>query len=300
MEHLVSMSEARAEVRSLGRRGRSLDALARLRVHCSHRSPTVRDDAVRACARVGRRGGAEVQGRAATMLLQAATDRHLLVRNAAAESMGWLRSATFVGMLAGIAAGDAEPVLRASAAEALGEYPVPAARKALRIALLDRVEFVRAYAALSLGRVGLKTDVARLRRAGRRDDESHTNRAELAAARLRLGDVSGIDELLTVLQSSDKDVVSRIIMILDDQLQRDGPQRLRRHRRRLVAALQLCARSLPKRCFLMSQCRRICRDASGRGVARESGRSRAGASCRRCTPRSRSDRPARRRRRPRR
>lgn len=95
---------------------------------------------------------------------------------------------------------DPSPFVRASAAEALGALDASDAAEALNAALRDGDETVRAYAALSLGRVGGSAALHAVQR--HLDDEtSSAVRAELFGAAYRLGDRGRLSDLLALLPS---------------------------------------------------------------------------------------------------
>jgi HEAT repeat protein len=193
--------------------------------------PTVRSVAAEALGVLG--GGApELAGPA---LLQALNDDDVLVRSAVADALGVMHYEPALPGLERVLRQDPEPLVRASAAESLGDLGNAIALGVLHEALDDPDDAVRAFAANSIGLLGNRDDIERLR--GRAEaDSSAEVRASLEAARYRLGEDT-VDVLIALISTADTQTASAMLNLLRDLAARRSPRSLTTDAPRLRQAL---------------------------------------------------------------
>ncbi|WP_428269711.1 HEAT repeat domain-containing protein [Haliangium sp.] len=148
--------------------------------------------------------GVDDEERAGAALVPLLADPDHAVRNQAAEAFCVLRYAPARPELERLVRHDSDWVVRASAAEALGELGDPRAPDSLFAALGDEWYPVRGYAGFSIGQLGDERHLAEVQK--RLEDEAHPSvRAELLAAAIRFGDAAAFDELIALMGESDTD-----------------------------------------------------------------------------------------------
>jgi HEAT repeat protein len=158
-------------------------------------------------------------------LVRALADPEAIVRSEVADALGILGFAGAAPALQRVVLDDPDATVRASAAESLGDFAQPAALAALALALRDDDEAVRGYAAGAIGRIGAPGALEDL--GVRLEGESSPRvRAELLAARYRLGDASALDELIELLGTADRDTAETLLNVVEDlpAAKRDAPR----------------------------------------------------------------------------
>jgi HEAT repeat protein len=142
-----------------------------------------------------------------------------LVRTEATEALGQLAFTPALERLKHLLHNDPEWTVRASAAEALGNFPEEANMFLgdLEQALSDEVHSVRTYAAISLGLVGTPTFLPVLEKYIATETEPDVKK-ELLAASYRLGKTAHMQPLLDLLDldSADGFFLSSILLTLED------------------------------------------------------------------------------------
>lgn len=145
-----------------------------------------------------------------------------LVRSGATESLGMLGYKRARPAIERVLHHDEEWAVRASAAEALGELGDSDALGALTSALDDYFGPVRGFAALAIGLIGNHSALPVVRARLDMDDDPGT-RGELLVAALRLGDDSGWDELMALVDGADDDLAIELYNTIEDMLSRKTP-----------------------------------------------------------------------------
>ena len=140
-----------------------------------------------------------------------------MVRDVAAEALGLLRYAPARVALERVLLGDKDWIVRASAAEALGEIGDADALPALGAALDDEMYPVRSYTADAIGQLGDEAQLPVIQR--RLETETHPGpRACLLVVALRFGDEAAFDDLLAVMQTVDEELADTVLRSIDDLL----------------------------------------------------------------------------------
>lgn len=151
-----------------------------------------------------------------------------LMRNEIVEALGRLRYAPALEKVKSILHKDSDWVIRASAAEALGEIASIGDSEvlaALELALDDPIEPVRCYAACSIGLLGIpRSGLLEKLQMYLSSEESLDTKAEILAARYRLGAGQDLPRMLELLESADEDLTVRILIILGDLIKRKTPE----------------------------------------------------------------------------
>lgn len=150
-------------------------------------------------------------------------DSEDLVRSGAAAALGRLRYTPARSSLEHALLRDDDWVVRASAAEALGDLGDIQALDALALALTDEVEPVRGYAALSIGLLGSEAQLPLIRSRLSVEEDAGT-RGELLAAALRLGDEAAFEQLLVLVSDVDEDAAITLHNAIEDLLSRRTPE----------------------------------------------------------------------------
>jgi HEAT repeat protein len=147
-------------------------------------------------------------------LLALVGDADPLVRSEAIDALGVLRYRPAAEAVRGALA-DPEPLVRASAAETAGDLGDAAVISDLERALADDDEAVRAYAANSLGRLGTSELLERLEQIDLSEQAPRVE-AELLAARYRLGAEADLPRLLELLaEASEEDADAMLNAVAD-------------------------------------------------------------------------------------
>ncbi|KAF3888021.1 MULTISPECIES: HEAT repeat domain-containing protein [Nostocales] len=158
-------------------------------------------------------------------LMKMLADSEELVRSEAVDALATLDYKQAIEAIKSLLRSDSNWIVRASAAEALGDLAEVGDSEVLaelELALNDPIEPVRAYSACAIGLLGTqeilpKLDVYFL------SEESLDTKAEILAARYRLGVRNDLTELLKLLEGADDHLVCVILNILGDLVQRKVP-----------------------------------------------------------------------------
>lgn len=175
-------------------------------------------DEVARWVRIARVDDSSAHAEAVRRLIELLDDGDAFVRSEAADALGPLGDVAAVAALER-ALIDTEPVVRAAAAESLGDLAAPESLDSLVAAARgDTDEAVRAYAASSLGLIGASDDLLRALQAA---ELSAWVRAELGIARYRLGAIT-IDEAIEPLARAEEVLLLRLVNGLRDLVDRGG------------------------------------------------------------------------------
>lgn len=131
---------------------------------------------------------------------------------------------------------DPDPLVRASAAEALWDLGHASVLTALEDSLADEDESVRAYVANSIGLLGSATSVGKVA-SYIESEQSPRVRAEILGAMYRLGGRASLQALLDLLEACNEDLATPILNILTGLIQRKFPPTLRADAPRIKNAL---------------------------------------------------------------
>jgi HEAT repeat protein len=185
-------------------------------------SAVVRSTAAHALAVVG----VSVPDRVGPALVDAFRDPEPIVRSEAIDAVGVVRYAAAVQAVMTVLRTDPDAVVRAAAAESLGDLGDSRALAELERALEDPDEAVRGYAAASLGLLGTPALLPKLR--SRLDGEDSARvKAEFYAAGYRLGATEDLARLLRLLDTADETLATVIVNIVDDLTARTPAASLR-------------------------------------------------------------------------
>ncbi|MEB3826282.1 HEAT repeat domain-containing protein [Phormidium sp. CCY1219] len=160
-------------------------------------------------------------------LMEILNDEDELVISEVVEVLGGLQYTPAIELIGELLRQDPSPLVRASAAEALGYLGGAEAIESLELALRDsdEDESVRAYAANSLGLLGTNQILSKLETYVKLEP-SLSVKAELLAARYWLGAKEDIKQLLSLLNNADEHLVTLILNILTDLTERQVPSTL--------------------------------------------------------------------------
>lgn len=158
-------------------------------------------------------------------LINSLADPEVIVRSDAVEALGGLRYTPATPYIKSLLQNDTDPLVRASAAEALGELGDNQALETLEHSLLDSDESVRAYAAISIGLLGTPQLLPKLE-IYLKSEHSLRVKAELLGARYRLGAREDLKKLLSLLDNADEDLATCILNLLADLTERKVPPTL--------------------------------------------------------------------------
>ncbi len=183
-----------------------------------HGDASVREAAVHAMARVD---DEQVQ-QIGPVLVALLADADRMVRNQAVEVIGILRYGPAVTGIEHLLLQDEDWVVRASAAETLGDIADACALDSLEAALADEVEPVRAYAALAIGLIGEGNRLPALRRR-LAVDKAPGVRSELLVSAMRLGDDAAFDDFLVLADNIAEESIPGMTNAIEDLLSRKTP-----------------------------------------------------------------------------
>jgi HEAT repeat protein len=170
--------------------------------------------------------GADASEVAGPALIAALDDAESLVRSCAAAALGLLGYRPAARTVGELLENDPDAVVRADAAETLGDIGDAGSLSALEAALDDPDEPVRGYAASSLGLLGGPRAKEILDRAYARQAAPRV-RVGLAVARYRLGERSALADVPRYVGSGDEDLATVALNELEFLLDRDPPSSLR-------------------------------------------------------------------------
>lgn len=158
-------------------------------------------------------------------LVKLLVDSEAIVRAEVVDSLGILTYTAAIEPIMFLLKNDPDPLVRASAAETLGDLGQEEAIAAIFAALLDADESVRSYAANSIGLLGTPTLLPKLA-AYIKSENSLRVKAELLGARYRLGAKEDIHLFLDLLENTDEDMATALLNILADLIDRKQPSYL--------------------------------------------------------------------------
>jgi HEAT repeat protein len=148
-------------------------------------------------------------------LMNALDDQEKIVRSDAIESLGELGYEPAIENILSVLRNDVDWLVRASAAEALGNFAGEAIVAGLEHALQDPEKSVRSYAAVSLGLIAPPTFLPTLQKYT--DSEMDPSpKLELLAAGYRLGSNSNMQQILDMLDGTYEYFASSILNSLHD------------------------------------------------------------------------------------
>ncbi|HAZ48609.1 MAG TPA: hypothetical protein DDW76_22940 [Cyanobacteria bacterium UBA11369] len=181
------------------------------------------DEGIRFCAAeaLGDLGVKEIES-VGPALINLLADPEGLVRSGATDSLGILGYKPARKPVESLLLTDPDPMVRASAAETLGDLGDLDAVESLKLSIQDADETVRAYAANSLGLLGTPDLLPQLQ-AYIESESSLKVKAELLAAKYRLGAAEDINRLLNLLENADEDLATVILNIFTDLTERKIP-----------------------------------------------------------------------------
>lgn len=214
-------------------------ALPTLIMALESKDAVVRSTAARVVGHLGVRDS-ESAGAALLALLN---DSAAIVRSEALDSLGILSYEPAVGAIKGLLLSDPEPLVRASAAETLGDFGKTYVLTDLERALRDADAAVRGYAANSIGLLGDPATLPKLQECAAAEASAKV-KAELYGASYRLGAAGALDALLTLLESADEGLATNVLNILDDLSSRNLPSTLATDAARIRAAVTTLAQRI--------------------------------------------------------
>ena len=181
------------------------------------------NDAIRfsAAEALGDLGAKEIES-VGPALINLLVDPEGLVRSGAVDSLGILGYTPARKPVESLLLNDPAPMVRAAAAETLGDLGESEAIESLKLSMQDADETVRAYAANSLGLLGTPELLPQLQ-LHIESEGCLKVKAELFAAKYRLGAREDINQLLNLLSNADEDLATVILNILTDLIERKRP-----------------------------------------------------------------------------
>lgn len=204
------------------------------------------DEGIRFCAAeaLGYLGEKEIES-VGPALINLLLDPEDLVRSGATDSLGILAYKPARNSIESLLLNDPAPLVRASAAETLGDLGDPDALDPLKVAMQDPDEVVRSYAANSLGLVGTPELLPQLQTYIESEDSLEV-KAELLAAKYRLGERESLKQLLTLLENADEDLATAMLNILTDLIERKVPLTITTDARCICDVLNLVAQNFSR------------------------------------------------------
>jgi len=204
--------------------------------------------------------GADASEVAGPALMAALDDAESLVRSHATAALGLLGYRPAAWTIGELLENDPDAIVRADAAETLGDIGDAGSPSALEAALDDPDEPVRGYAASSLGLLGGPRAKEILDRAYAREAAPRV-RVGLAVARYRLGERSALAEVPRYVRSGDEDLATVTLNELEFLLDRDPPSSLRDDMEQIRITLEEASRFAILRSQVESIRRRINRSS---------------------------------------
>lgn len=184
----------------------------------------VRERSVEALGWLGNKDK-EVVGSALITMLDDSDD---MIRNEVVEALARLEYTPALEKVKYLLRHDSDWVVRASAAEALSDLAEVGNSEVvaeLELALDDPVEPVRSYAACSIGLLGAPTpELLNTLQMYLSSEEYLATKAEILAARYRLGVREDLLKLLQLLNNDDQHLTGILLTILEDLTERKVPE----------------------------------------------------------------------------
>lgn len=203
----------------------------------------VRAEAARAVGYLGSTQAASL----GPLLVPLLNDSDELVRDEATEALGLLIYPPARDALKGVLYNDPAWLVRASAAEALGNYQDVSLLPVLEQVLHNPKEetTVQAYAARSMGRIADAAYLPALNAMLAASQQEPQVRAALLAAAYRLGGQQHLDPLLTLLRKASEQESWSLLNEVQDLVEEKQPATLATDSPRIRAALQDVAKRWP-------------------------------------------------------
>lgn len=161
-------------------------------------------------------------------LVKMLADPELLVRDDAVNAIARLNYSSAIDAIQLILQNDPEWIVRASAAEALGDLAGVEDIETLRVlesALDDPMYPVRGYAANAIGLIGNSTCLAKLQSC-EASEEILQVRSEMLIALYRLGERERLKDFLEILSEAEEDYITGELNTLDELINRRVPDYL--------------------------------------------------------------------------
>ena len=191
--------------------------------------------------------GEEKVDRVGPALIKMLTDPEELVRAEAVDALARLHHKPAKQSIINLLRDDSDWLVPASAAEALpdvAEVGDPEVLAELESAMNDTIEPVCSYAACSIGLLGTPETLPTLR-VYLMSEPCLSTKAELLAARYRLGDRNDLSRLLQLLDNAQEHLISVVLNILADIVEREVPENLAADAYRIRASLVKVTQSFP-------------------------------------------------------
>ncbi len=190
---------------------------------------TASEENVRGCAveALGLIGSREIETVGSALIISL-EDPEALIRSDALEALSRLRYIPAMELTTILLRSDPDWVVRATAAEILADLAEtgnPEVLVALDLALDDPIDSVRSYAACSIGLLGeASPELLSNLQIYLSSEESLSTKAEILAARYRLGADDDLNKLLELLNDADEHLAGIILNILEDLAERKTPK----------------------------------------------------------------------------
>lgn len=178
-------------------------------------------------------------------LLRALDDGEAIVRAEIVDALASLGYLPGLEKIKALLIQDPDALVRACAAEALGDLGNQEVLPELELSLTDDDESVRAYAANAIGLLGSVRLLPKLQQYAEQASSLRV-KAEMLGAKYRLGESGEIKRILGLLQNSDEDLSTNILNMLDDFTEREIPSSLVADAPDIIEALTGLAKRLPR------------------------------------------------------
>lgn len=179
-------------------------------------------------------------------LVKMLADSEELVRSDAVDALATLDYTPAIEPIKSLLRSDSDWVVRASAAEALGDLAEVGDSEVLaelELALDDPIGPVRGYSACAIGLLGTQEILPKLE-VYLSSEESLATKAEILVARYRLGIRDDLTKLLKLLEDADEHLTGIILNILRDLAERKVPPTLADDAPQILQILTAIAQSV--------------------------------------------------------
>jgi HEAT repeat protein len=187
-----------------------------------------------------------------TALIKILDDPDELIRAETIDALARLKYVSAIEKIKQILHQDSDWVVRSSAAEALADLSISGDLDVLadlEMALDDPAEPVRSYAAMSIGILGISTpELLEKLQVYISSEESLNTKAELLAARYRLGVQEDLLRFLELFSFADERLAGILLNILEDLTERQIPENLRDKSSNIQEILVKVTQSFPIFC----------------------------------------------------